>query len=583
MSVANAPAGAKSSKAPEYGLPVDKDKGHPGQGWLYTPHVIIFITSACVMVVELVAGRLIGRHLGSSLYTWTSIIAVVLAGMSIGNFLGGRMADRWNPKSFLGWLFLIASAMCLVTLALNTFVAEHTPYGKFSWPLRTAYSVLTIFLLPALSLGTISPVTAKMALGRSTLVGKTIGTVYAWGAVGSILGTLATGFFLIALLGSKAIMLVVAMILAVVGLFLGPKRLVHALWVGLLIVLLFLTRSANAKAVNYLSKAGIRDNSTDIFARDSNYQYVTVYEDTVANDDSDDEESEDTPEETTAVETSEPAATTATEETSNDESGQRIVRVLRLDFLEHGYIDPKDPYYLNYDYEDVYSELVHRFNKQDQQQLKTFFIGGGSYTFPRWINLNYPGSTVHVAEIDPMVLEANYVALGLPRDTPIKTFLMDARNAVDDLPKDQRYDFVFGDAFNDLSVPWHLLTLEFATKVKRHLTPNGAYLVNVIDSYDSGRLVGAYYLTLKKLYKNVYIFSTNADGVNDLRDTFVIAASDADIDVSDWLPNHESDNPGSVLTDENIASLVTKSRGIVLTDDYCPVENLLAPVVKKRE
>ena len=583
MSAANAPAGAKSSKAPDYGLPIDKDKTRIGEGWLYTPHVIIFITSACVMVVELVAGRLIGRHLGSSLYTWTSIIAVVLAGMSIGNFLGGRMADRWNPKSFLGWLFLIASAMCLVTLALNTYIAEHTPYGKFSWPFRTAYSVLTIFLLPALSLGTISPVTAKMALGRSTLVGKTIGTVYAWGAVGSILGTLATGFFLIALLGSKAIMLVVAMILAVVGLFLGPKRLIHAIWVGLLIILLFLTRSANAKAVNYLSKAGIRDNSTDIFARDSNYQYVTVYEESVENDDSDDEESEDTPEETTTTETSEQTATTTTEETPNDESSQRVVRVLRLDFLEHGYIDPKDPYYLNYDYEDVYSELVHRFAKEDQQQLKTFFIGGGSYTFPRWINLNYPGSTVHVAEIDPMVLEANYVALGLPRDTPIKTFLMDARNAVDDLPKDQRYDFVFGDAFNDLSVPWHLLTLEFATKVKQHLSPNGAYLVNVIDSYDSGRLVGAYYLTLKKLYKNVYIFSTNTDGVNDLRDTFVIAASDADIDVSDWLPNHESDNPGSVLTNENIASLVTKSRGIVLTDDYAPVENLLAPVVKKRE
>src|SRR5262249_28607385 len=162
------------------------------------------------------------------------IIAVVLAGMSIGNFLGGRMADRWNPKSFLGWLFLIASAMCLVTLALNGYVAEHTPYGKLSWPFRTAYSVLTIFLLPALSLGTISPVTAKMALGRSNLVGKTIGTVYAWGAVGSILGTLATGFFLIALLGSKAIMLVVALILGVVGLFLGPKRLIHLIWVGLL-------------------------------------------------------------------------------------------------------------------------------------------------------------------------------------------------------------------------------------------------------------------------------------------------------------------------------------------------------------
>src|SRR5579885_1202099 len=206
MSTASAPGMDATKSGTEKGADAE-GSNQQQKGWLYTPHLIIFITSACVMVVELVAGRLIARHLGSSLYTWTSIIAVVLAGMSIGNFLGGRMADRWKVESFLGWLFWISSAMCLVALVLNNVVAEHTPFEKFSWPVRTAVSVLTIFIMPALSLGTISPVTAKMALSRSMAVGRTIGSVYAWGAVGRILGTLATGFFLIALLGSKAIML----------------------------------------------------------------------------------------------------------------------------------------------------------------------------------------------------------------------------------------------------------------------------------------------------------------------------------------------------------------------------------------
>src|SRR5437870_213016 len=110
MAVANVPV--RDASNVEFTKGSESSGTRPHKGWLYTPHLIIFITSACVMVVELVAGRLIGRHLGSSLYTWTSIIAVVLAGMSIGNFLGGRMADRWKVESFLGWLFFIASAMC---------------------------------------------------------------------------------------------------------------------------------------------------------------------------------------------------------------------------------------------------------------------------------------------------------------------------------------------------------------------------------------------------------------------------------------------------------------------------------------
>lgn len=60
-------------------------------GWRYTPHLIVFFSSAFIMVLELVAGRLIARHLGSSLYTWTSIIGIILAGISLGNYLGGAL------------------------------------------------------------------------------------------------------------------------------------------------------------------------------------------------------------------------------------------------------------------------------------------------------------------------------------------------------------------------------------------------------------------------------------------------------------------------------------------------------------
>src|SRR5512137_2882988 len=75
---------------------------HP---WL--PMLIVFISNTCMMILELVAGRIIAPYVGVSLYTWTSVIGVVLAGMSLGNYLGGRMADRWASPRLLGILFLL--------------------------------------------------------------------------------------------------------------------------------------------------------------------------------------------------------------------------------------------------------------------------------------------------------------------------------------------------------------------------------------------------------------------------------------------------------------------------------------------
>jgi len=78
--------------------------------------LIVFISSTCMMVLELVAGRIIAPYVGVSLYTWTSVIGVVLAGMSLGNYLGGKLADRWHRRgcwgSFFYWAACSASASC---------------------------------------------------------------------------------------------------------------------------------------------------------------------------------------------------------------------------------------------------------------------------------------------------------------------------------------------------------------------------------------------------------------------------------------------------------------------------------------
>ena len=87
--------------------------------WLWQPNLIVFVSSACIMILELVAGRIIAPYVGVSLYTWTSVIGVVLAGISLGNYLGGRLADRWASLRLLGGIFLLGGLSSLGILAVD--------------------------------------------------------------------------------------------------------------------------------------------------------------------------------------------------------------------------------------------------------------------------------------------------------------------------------------------------------------------------------------------------------------------------------------------------------------------------------
>ncbi len=188
---------------------------------LLIPCATVFISSFCIMVVELVAGRMIARFLGSSLYTWTSVIGVVLAGITIGNYIGGRAADKWPAKKVLAVLFALASGACVATVILNNLTGDWTWLWQFDWPTRVFLHVTIVFLLPSVALGTISPVVAKNALDRGMPTGRTVGDIYAWGAAGSIAGTFAAGYYLIAMMGTVAIVWTVAAAMMVMALLYG--------------------------------------------------------------------------------------------------------------------------------------------------------------------------------------------------------------------------------------------------------------------------------------------------------------------------------------------------------------------------
>jgi MFS family permease len=184
--------------------------------WLWRPNLIVFMSSACIMILELVAERIIAPHVGSSLYTWTSIIGVVLAGISLGNYVGGWVADRWASPRLLGRIFVLAGLASIGILVVNRFVM--VPSGPWPLMVKSLLLIAVLFLPPAAILGTVSPIVAKLAVNDLNETGQTVGQLYAYGSMGSIIGTFATGFFLVFLFNTHVIIWGVGGLLLLLGL-----------------------------------------------------------------------------------------------------------------------------------------------------------------------------------------------------------------------------------------------------------------------------------------------------------------------------------------------------------------------------
>jgi spermidine synthase len=538
----------------------------PTQGawFLVAANAIVFTSSMCILVLELVAARLVARNMGSSLYSWTSVIGVVLGGMSLGNYLGGWLADSFKPRRLLAWLFVASSALSLSMLWTPGLLRMDARPELVSWPLWVLYSVICAFFWPAGLLGAIAPAAAKMALDHTRQAGRTVGNVYAWGALGSIAGTFLAGFVLIGAIGTQGVVCAVAAGLAALGVLthLGQSAWAFATACVWLLLVTAVSLPATGKsdwARRVGLRLGMREDQLDETRYESNYYTIVVKDD---------------------------------DETPN-------TKKLILDSLVHSYVPMDDPTRLEYKYERIYASVTEQFVPIGRP-LRAMFIGGGGYVFPVYLEAEYDCDRIDVAEIDPMVKWTAQHELTLPPDdqTRIDTHIMDARNYVDDLLRQNataaepvRYDLIYGDAFNDFSVPYHLTTNEFNDRVSKLLEPDGVYLINIIDIYRSGRgqFLGAYVSTVLKTFPNVYVYSSSDDGPTDERDTFIVVASQAPL----GLANPESDaaatTTGTLIAAAEgerwhgeMQTLLARGRGVILTDDYAPVDNLLAPVFRER-
>ncbi len=207
----------------------------------------IFLSSAFLLVLEILAGRLIAPYVGVSLYTWTAIIGVILAGLSLGNWLGGIWADRGGKELAAGITLALAGLFSLGILALLTLVAPLIEARAMTLLGASFFYVLALFFMPAVLLGVVTPLLTTLALGLDRRTGHIVGRMHALAALGSILGTFLTGYLLIQYLGTRGIVIGTALGLFLLALpfFKGTSRLVPAAVLAAAVGLVLLTQARN--------------------------------------------------------------------------------------------------------------------------------------------------------------------------------------------------------------------------------------------------------------------------------------------------------------------------------------------------
>lgn len=530
---------------------------------------VVFLVSAGTMMIELAAGRVIARHLGASLYTWTSVIGVVLTGLAIGNYLGGLLADRRSNAESLAGMLVFAALSCSLSPILDQVAAGMSSLWMLSWPARTAAHMAVTYMLAAISLGMIAPVVAKIALDSGIPRGRAIGVLSAAGAVGSIVGTFSSGYFLIEWIGTLGVPCAVAVlfILLACSLTISSRPVIVGSVIAIVPVLWIwqATGFSAANSTRLWPFGGASDaESLIVFSRESAYSYVEVYK----------------------------------------FSRDSTLRGMKLDALAHSELDLEAPDELEYEYQRIFHAITNRLFPSPAP-VSTLTIGGGGYVFPRLLAEHRPGSRTDIVEIDPVVTEAAYEAFGLPRSLDIRCFHEDGRVFIDRLIAERTarsveapssttdrsegtqpaapapYDIIYLDALSGYQVPHQLTTREFARRCHSLIRPGGAYLIEMIDIFEPGAFLGSVVKTLRQEFSYVYVLLEPLEGRDwkVWRKPFVVAAMDHPLDASGIGAEYSEDCEIMSLASEELDALVGRPQSVLLTDEFAPVENLLAPVV----
>lgn len=475
--------------------------------------ILVFASSAAVLLLEILAGRLVAPYVGVTLETFTGIIGIVLLGIALGAVAGGRAADRFEPRPLLGPLLILGG---LSSMASPTIVNLVGPSVKAGGPVEIVVLTLSAFFVPALALSAIPPIVVKLRLRSLEETGTVVGSLSALGTVGALVGTFVTGFVLVAAAPTRPLVLTSGAVLIAGGVLISAG-------VG--------TRQARVLALLAALAAAI-----GLGFADDPCEFETTYFCAVIE-----------------VDAERPTG-----------------RTLWLDALPHSYVDLVDPTYLRMRYAGIVADVV---EESYSSALSAAYIGGGGFTLPRYFAAIRPDSRATVLEIDGALVRLVDRELGLELSNTLRVEVGDARLR---LPRhgDGSFNLVVGDAFGGLSVPWHLTTREFLTEIDRVLTDDGVYVVNLID-YPPLGFARAEVATFRAVFPNVAVIAPPRLLSGEQGGNFVIVGSQGTVPW-ERIQERLERRPNSAVVWSGRFAEEFAGESKTLTDDFAPVDQLLS-------
>jgi len=354
----------------------ENTKATPKIGWLL--ELAVFLCGALVMIYEINGSRILAPFLGTSTYIWTSLIGVILAALSIGYWLGGKLADVKPSPAVLASAIFTAGGLVSITILIKEIVLSFISEMPVGLEMKALIGALVLFAPASIAFGFVLPFAVKIRILSLADSGQTVGRLYALSTIGSIAGTFSAGFILIPFVGSVRTLYLIAGLLFLIAVALAPFSLTRKSITSLLLFAISITSSEALSSYRYqLNK------HQDI---DTQYARLSIFE-------------------------------------AGDPTTGKPIRAISNDphFLQSAIFLDDDE--LVFDYT-RYFHLAKYFQPSLRNSL---MIGGAGYSFPRDYIRKYPEARIDVVEIDPQMTAIARKYFRLEENARINIFHEDAR------------------------------------------------------------------------------------------------------------------------------------------------------------
>jgi spermidine synthase len=396
-------------------------------------NAVVFCAGAASLATEIAAARLLAPYYGSSTVVWANVIGLVLASLSLGYWLGGRVADRRPSPRVLGGIVVAAAVLVAVVPFAAKPLLDLTVEGldqiSAGAVVGSFFAVLALFAPPVTLLGMVAPFAIRLGIADVRAAGTVAGRLYALSTVGSLLGTFLAALVTIPLIGTQRTLLGSAALVALAGAVLLGRR-----WALV---------AAALAALIAVPPGAIKAQSGLAHEEESFYQYIQV------------------------VERGETRRLYLNE-------GIAVHSVWRADTPLTGGVW------------DTFLALPPLLGRPIE---RVAILGNAGGTVARAFGQFYPRAAIDGVELDPAVSDVGRRYFGLEDNPRLHVHTADARPFL--RRTDERFDLIIVDAYRPPYVPFYLATREFFLLARDRLRPGGLIALNVATTPDDYRLAEA--------------------------------------------------------------------------------------------